>query len=86
MTILERHDDGQLAAVSHHGDRRLGGADFDRLIVGRMAEFAMRTYGVMLDADPVDLAEALRQGRADQEGPEQPGAGPGGVDRRAASG
>ena len=64
VTILERRDDGQLAAVSHHGDRRLGGADFDRLIVSRMAEFAMSTYGVMLDADPVDLAEALA--RAEQ--------------------
>jgi len=58
VTILERHDDGQLEAVSHHGDRRLGGADFDRLIVGRMTEFAMRSYGVVLDADVVDLAEA----------------------------
>ena len=63
VTILERRDDGQLAAVSHHGDRAWG-ADFDRLIVSRMAEFAMSTYGVMLDADPVDLAEALA--RAEQ--------------------
>jgi molecular chaperone DnaK len=58
VTILERHGDGQLEAVSHHGDRRLGGADFDRLIVTRMTEFAMRSHGVMVDADPVDLAEA----------------------------
>lgn len=59
VTILERHRDGQLEAVSHHGDRRLGGADFDRLIVARMAEFAMSSYGVTLEADPVDHAEAL---------------------------
>jgi molecular chaperone DnaK len=58
VTILERHDDLQLEAISHHGDRRLGGADFDRLIVARMTEFAMRSHGVMLDADVVDLAEA----------------------------
>jgi molecular chaperone DnaK len=58
VTILERHGDGQLEAVSHHGDRRLGGADFDRLIVARIREFAMQSHGVMLDADPVDLAEA----------------------------
>ena len=45
MTILERHGDGQLEAISHHGDRRLGGADFDRLIVARMTEFAMLTMG-----------------------------------------
>jgi len=64
VTILERHADGQLEAVSHHGDRRLGGADFDRLIVSRMAEFAMRTHGVTLEADPVDLAEA--SARAEQ--------------------
>jgi molecular chaperone DnaK len=64
VTILERHGDGQLEAISHHGDRRLGGADFDRLIVARMAEFAMRSHGVVLDADPVDLAEALA--RAEQ--------------------
>jgi molecular chaperone DnaK len=64
VTILERHGDGQLEAISHHGDRRLGGADFDRLIVGRMAEFAMRSHGVMLDADPVDRAEA--RARAEQ--------------------
>ena len=59
VTILQRHPDGQLEAVSHHGDRRLGGADFDRLIVARMADFAMRSHGVMLDADVVDRAEAL---------------------------
>jgi molecular chaperone DnaK len=58
VTVLRRHDDGQLEAVSHHGDRRLGGADFDRLIVARMADLAMRTHGIVLDADPVDLAEA----------------------------
>jgi len=58
VTILKRHDDGQLEAVSHHGDRRLGGADFDRLIVARMSEFAMRNHGVVLDTDPVDVAEA----------------------------
>lgn len=59
VTILQRHRDGQLEAVSHHGDRRLGGADFDRLIYARMADFAMRSQGVMLDADVLDRAEAL---------------------------
>jgi molecular chaperone DnaK len=59
VTILERHGDGQLEAISHHGDRRLGGADFDRLIVARMSEFAMSTHGVLLDAEPVDRADAL---------------------------
>jgi molecular chaperone DnaK len=64
VTILERHADRQLEAISHHGDRRLGGADFDRQIVARMTEFAMRSHGVMLEADPVDLAEAYA--RAEQ--------------------
>jgi len=59
VTILERHGDGQLEAKSHHGDRRLGGADFDRLIVARMTDMALREHGVRLDADPVDLAEAF---------------------------
>jgi molecular chaperone DnaK len=59
VTILERHPDGQLEAISHHGDRRLGGADFDRLIVARMKDVAMREHGVTLEADPVDLAEAF---------------------------
>jgi molecular chaperone DnaK len=58
VTILERHGDGQLEAKSHHGDRRLGGADFDRLVVARMTDFAYREHSVQLDADPVDLAEA----------------------------
>lgn len=58
VTVLERHGDGQLEAISHHGDRRLGGADFDRLIVARMTEFALRDHAVMLEADTVDLAEA----------------------------
>ncbi|HET9967106.1 MAG TPA: Hsp70 family protein [Streptosporangiaceae bacterium] len=58
VTVLQRHSDGQLEAVSHHGDRRLGGADFDRLIVAGMADQAMRAHGIVLDADPVDLAEA----------------------------
>ena len=58
VTILERKDDGQLVAKSHHGSRRLGGADFDRLIVGRMSEVALRDHKVALDADPEDLASA----------------------------
>jgi molecular chaperone DnaK len=64
VTILERHGDGQLEAISHHGDRRLGGADFDRLIVARMTEFALRDHRVMLEADPIDIAEAYA--RAEQ--------------------
>ncbi len=64
VTILERHSGGQLEAISHHGDRRLGGADFDRKIVARMTEFALRDYGVMIEADPVDMAEAFA--RAEQ--------------------
>ena len=56
--------DGQLEAISHHGDRRLGGADFDRLIVARMTEFALQNHGVMLEADRVDLADAYA--RAEQ--------------------
>ncbi|HET7014243.1 MAG TPA: Hsp70 family protein [Streptosporangiaceae bacterium] len=59
VTILERHRDGQLEAISHHGDRRLGGADFDRLIVARMTEFALENHGVMLEADRYDLADAF---------------------------
>jgi len=58
VTILERHDDGQLEAMSHHGDRRLGGADFDRLIVARMNDMAIRTHGVDIESDPIDLADA----------------------------
>jgi molecular chaperone DnaK len=64
VTILQRHPDGQLEAVSHHGDRRLGGADFDRLIVARMADFAMMNHGVQLDGDLSDRAEAYA--RAEQ--------------------
>ncbi|MBO0820083.1 MAG: Hsp70 family protein [Nocardiopsaceae bacterium] len=59
VTILQRHPDGQLEAKSHHGDRRLGGADFDRLIVARMTDFAYSEHGVRLDADPADLADAF---------------------------
>lgn len=59
VTILERHEDGQLEAKSHHGDRRLGGADFDRLIVARMMDVAHREHEVQLDADPADLADAF---------------------------
>ena len=77
VTILERHGDGQLEAISHHGDRRLGGADFDRLVVARMADFAMLTHGVQLEADSGRPGRGLRQGRAAQEGSQQPGACPG---------
>jgi molecular chaperone DnaK len=49
---------------THHGDRRLGGADFDRLIVARMADFAMLNHGVQLEADLADRAEAYA--RAEQ--------------------
>src|SRR5712691_7481675 len=58
VTIVERHDDGQLEAKSHHGDRRLGGADFDRLIVARMNDMAVRHHGVNIASDPIDLADA----------------------------
>jgi len=58
VTVLERHADGQLEAMSHHGDRRLGGADFDRLIVARMNDMAIRTHGVNIESDPADLADA----------------------------
>lgn len=58
VTVLERHADGQLEAKSHHGDRRLGGADFDKLIVARMTDFAYQEHAVQLDADPADLADA----------------------------
>jgi len=59
VTILDRHESGQLEAISHNGDRRLGGADFDRLIVARMAEQVMREHGVDLFADSFDHSEAL---------------------------
>jgi molecular chaperone DnaK len=64
VTILEKHADGQLEAISHHGDRRLGGADFDRLILAAIAEHAHREHGVDVYADAQDLAEALA--RAEQ--------------------
>ena len=58
VTILERHADGQLEAISHHGDRRLGGADFDKLIVAKMASTVMSEHGVELQSDSYDLSEA----------------------------
>ena len=82
VTILKRHDDGQLEAISHHGDRRLGGADFDRLIVARMASSPCGSHGVILDADPGRSRRGHRQGRAAQEGAEQPGTCPGRSHRR----
>lgn len=60
VTILRKKPDGSLEAVAHNGDRMLGGADFDQLILGDMAQKAAAELGADLAGDPNDLAEALQ--------------------------
>lgn len=61
VTVLRKEASGQLEAVAHNGDRRLGGADFDQMIVDRMAAQAMSELRVDLRAEAQDLAEAYLQ-------------------------
>jgi molecular chaperone DnaK len=58
---LRKGPDGQLDALAHNGDRRLGGADFDKMIVDRMAAQMRTEFQVELRSDPHDHAEALQQ-------------------------
>ncbi len=60
VTLLSKGPDGSLEAIAHNGDRMLGGADFDELIVKDMAECAAAELSVDLYADPNDLAEAYQ--------------------------
>ncbi|MCB0973118.1 MAG: Hsp70 family protein [Actinobacteria bacterium] len=61
VTILKKQPDGGLEAIAHGGDRELGGADFDRLIVDLMATQASREHSVDLWSDPADVAEAFEK-------------------------
>ncbi len=58
VTVLRRDGSGELQAVAHEGNRTLGGADFDQLIVNRMAVQAATEVGADLASDPQDLASA----------------------------
>jgi molecular chaperone DnaK len=59
VTVLERSGSSELVVKSHQGDRRLGGADFDRMIFDRMVQAVREQSGGDLRSDPYDFAEAM---------------------------
>jgi molecular chaperone DnaK len=59
VTVLERSASSELVVRSHQGDRRLGGADFDRLIFDEMVQAVREQSGADLRADKYDFAEAM---------------------------
>ena len=60
VTVLCKDSVGQLTAIAHGGDRTLGGADFDKLIVERMVQQAMAELHTDLKVNPNDYADAFR--------------------------
>jgi molecular chaperone DnaK len=58
VTILRKMETGELQAITHNGDRELGGADFDKLIVDDITAQAASELGVDLRSDRNDEAEA----------------------------
>lgn len=58
VTVMNIAPDGQLTVISTGGDRRLGGADFDRLILDRIAEQVRAETGTRLEDDVYILSEA----------------------------
>lgn len=59
VTVLDRKASSELIVRSHQGDRRLGGADFDRMIFDRMVQAVREQSGADLRADKYDFAEAM---------------------------
>lgn len=59
VTVLERRASSEIIVMSHQGIRRLGGADFDRMIFDRMVQAVREQSGCDLRADPFDFAEAM---------------------------
>lgn len=58
VTIMEYGADREMTVIAGAGDKELGGADFDRLIVERMIEVADAERGIAMQDDPWLLAEA----------------------------
>jgi molecular chaperone DnaK len=57
VTIMAVGADHSMEVIATGGDRQLGGVDFDRLILGRIAA-AVTAEGADLEADPWTLSEA----------------------------
>ena len=58
VTVMRVGDDRSLVVEATGGDHRLGGVDFDRLIVDRMAQVAAAETGVDLRTELAALADA----------------------------
>ncbi len=55
---------GIFEVLSSHGDTKLGGDDFDDLLVNHLADDFAETYGIDLRADPATKARVLRAAEA----------------------
>lgn len=61
VTVMSTSADGSMEVLSTGGDRRLGGADFDALILERMSEFVDAQTGSDLADDPYSFFEARQK-------------------------
>jgi molecular chaperone DnaK len=64
VTVMEIEPSGQLTVIATGGNRKLGGADFDNLILNRLREEARSQTGGNLDANPSELSTARDQAEA----------------------
>lgn len=61
VTVMEFGNAGEMEVKAGSGDRELGGADFDALVLERMIDFVESQAGVDITADPWMLAEASQR-------------------------
>lgn len=58
VTVMDVEADGSMNVVGTGGDRQLGGADFDAVILGRMADQIDRNLGLDLSSDLYAFVDA----------------------------
>ena len=61
VTVMAFGESGEMEVVAGAGDRKLGGADFDALILDRMIQQVQSETGVDLTADPWMLSDASQR-------------------------
>lgn len=58
VTVMHIDNEGEMAVLFSGGDRRLGGADFDNLILARIARDIDAAHGIDITEDPYNLFAA----------------------------
>lgn len=61
VTVMHVADDGEMEVLSTGGDRRLGGADFDAIIFGKIVERVQSETGIDITAEPWMIQDAMEK-------------------------